>query len=144
MSLLKDGFDLFMAPEAYLNDGKLNCYVILSAVHITTGKHVDYYGKTEAGQGHAELHALSKFLTKIRYNPIEFGNYHLQIYCKDKSCCKYCSAVMGLLGIHPGHDTYKAWESMGVSYAISPFIRKFISQILGVPADRVVNELQQH
>jgi hypothetical protein len=58
-----------------------------------------YDGAT--GQGtHAEMNAIVQFLQAINYNHNNFPNYVLEIECLSKPCCKNCSAVLGLLGVH--------------------------------------------
>jgi hypothetical protein len=147
MSLLDEGFNLFKTQVLDFNDGDPNCSVILSAVDNNTlapddFHQYDYHGNTGNGHGHAELDALYQFLDAIKWNTNTFHNYFLQITCTEKPCCKYCSAVMGHLGVTPGQGTYKTNRSMGVSYTIPPPLRKFISVILNVKMRRVERELQ--
>src|SRR5262245_11359809 len=142
MCLQKKGYDSFKAEENYHSDGGEDCAVILTAIKLKTGEENDYEGKTGRGHGHAEIDALYKFLEKIEWDTKKFLKYSLTITCTDKSCCTYCSAVMGLLGIKAGKKTYKSNKKMGPSYSLPPIIRKFISEVCEVSEHVVEKELQ--
>jgi hypothetical protein len=142
MCLQKKGYDSFEAVEDYHSDGTEGCAVILTAINLETGERSDPEGKTGKGHGHAEIDALYEFLDAIEWDTEKFGKYSLTITCTDKSCCKYCSAVMGLLGIKAGKKTYKSNKKMGVSYSLPPRIREFISEVCKVSERVVEKELQ--
>ena len=72
------------------------------------------YGNS--GAGHAEMNALEEFLKNAcGYNAVTFGNsFPISIFCEEKPCCYYCSAMMGLLGIVPRtSQTRKNKKRMG-------------------------------
>jgi hypothetical protein len=142
MSLLDEGFKLFDAKIRDFGDGREDCSATLSAFYGEAMEQSDYEGTTKGGHGHAELDALYRFLDDIGWDTNAFSNYVLQITCTAKPCCKYCSAVMGLLGISPGHGTYKVNKSMGISYVIPPKIREFIGKFGGYSQSKVEKELQ--
>jgi len=141
-SLLTKGYLLFDTTDSKKNDGKQNCSVELTAL-TENGDILDYHGTTSSQRGHAEIDALCKFLREIGWDPNEYPNYILEIECTSKPCCVYCSAVMGLLSIHPTEGTYKSRRRMGVSYALPPDLRKFISRYLDVDIKKVERELQK-
>jgi hypothetical protein len=93
------------------------------------------YGTT--GSGHAEMNALEAFLKNAcQYNAATFGNsFPISIFCEEKPCCYYCSAMMGLLGISARtSNTRKVGTRMGstqwggLSYTSLDFVAVLINQ----------------
>jgi hypothetical protein len=142
MGLLEKGYLIFMAKVKDFNDGKQDCTATLTAIHAVTKARGDFEGSTKNGHGHAELDAIYQFLKAIRWDLTVYTDYSIQVTCTSKPCCVYCSAVMGLMGIVPGHDTYKINKSMGISYAIPPDIRNFLVKCVPCKLSEVESELQ--
>jgi hypothetical protein len=142
LSLLDQGYSSFHTEEREFGDGRQDCSAKLIVVD-GSGVRSVYDGSTSSQKGHAEIDALCQFLREIGWNTGTYNTYTKKIECTSKPCCKYCAAVMGLLGIIPSDRTYKSRRSMGVSYALPPYLRRFISDKTGALERDVERELQQ-
>jgi len=101
-------------------------------------------GATGHGAGHAEMHALSQFITNICSNKVskfralqdEVENKSgVRVECESKPCCVYCSAILGLLGITPkDKDTKKSPDRMGsTQWGMTSSLRSFVSDVSDYP-----------
>lgn len=124
--LLEVGYALFNAQERTFNDGNEDCKATLYVTDHLTMLQTPYDGAT--GQGtHAEMNAIVQFLQAINYNHNNLPNYALEIECLSKPCCKNCSAVLGLLGVHKHLATYKVNKAMGsTQWCLPPTFRDLL------------------
>lgn len=141
MGIFKDGWDAFVAEVRNFSDGEQRCDAELQATNNATQVTITYYGSTNNGHGHAEIDALYQFLKAIQWDVASFANYTVTIECTAKPCCKYCSSVMGNLGIFAAGETYKSTKSMGISYALPADVRGFLRRYLGVTEKVILEEL---
>ncbi|MHB1056341.1 MAG: hypothetical protein ACYC0F_00480 [Rhodanobacter sp.] len=141
MGIFKDGWDGFIAKEATKGDGSQSCEAEIQATNNTTNVTVTYYGNTKNLHGHAEIDGLYQFMKAIGWNAAVWTQYTVTVTCEAKPCCKYCSAVLGNLGVFATDGTYKSTKSMGVSYALPPDMRAFLSRFLGVTESTITSEL---
>jgi hypothetical protein len=141
MTLWQTGFDQFITDERDFNDGAQLCDAELQATHRTTGVTTTYYGSTKNLHGHAELDGVFQFLTAIGWSQARFEDYDLTIDCPSKPCCRYCSSILGHLGVFAVDGTYKSRKKMGVSYAIPPDLRTFLVRRLNVTENTILQQL---
>ena len=76
-------------------------------------------------------------LVKLEKTFEEYLGKDIRIKCEAKPCCRYCSAVLGLLGIRRwNRHTEKTWKTMGsTQWAITPNMRKFVALYTNVNPD---------
>ena len=124
--VFKDMWDAFVTTESNTGDGSQSCEAEIQATDPATGTTVTYYGSTRNNRGHAEIDALYQCLKASNWSVATFGALQVTVHCTAKPCCKFCSAIMGNLGIGAGAQTYKSKKPMGVSYALPPEVRRFL------------------
>jgi len=141
MPLWQQGWDNFIAEVRDFNSGSQDCTATIQATKNDTDRTVTYTGNSKSNHGHAEIDGLYLFLGDIGWSADAFWNYTLTVECVSKPCCKYCSAVLGLLGVIALDGTYKVNKKMGISYALPPDIRHFIMRLYTVTEQTVLDEL---
>jgi hypothetical protein len=136
-TVVQDGYDRFDANVANFNDGNEDCTALIWYVDTDSRWHY-IAGATGKGAGHAEMHALSQFVTNVCNGSVEtFNEYKsygsILVECEAKPCCRYCSAVLGLLGIGPkDSQTTKSPRRAGsTQWAIVSSLRTFLSDVTG-------------
>jgi tRNA(Arg) A34 adenosine deaminase TadA len=133
------GYDAFAAEKGRVNDGNQDCvaYIAYRDSDIATTKWI--VGSTGKGAGHAEMHALTQFVTNECDGKVskfkEYAKYGIEVMCEAKPCCLYCSAILGMLRIKPwDHCTTKSDKRMGsTQWAINMSLRTFMSEYTGIP-----------
>jgi hypothetical protein len=143
-TVVSTGYGRFAAAEGHSNDGSESCDAMIW--YLNNRGHWKYIaGSTGKGAGHAEMHALSQFVTNICNGDLEVfrsiqafgdGNSGVLVECESKPCCLYCSAMLGLLGIPPKDSkTKKAPQRMGgTQWGMTSSLRTFMSTASGYPA----------
>lgn len=130
---LIEGYEAFLATEKEVEDGKQDCS---ATIHYMSGAEDvgSVSGATGEGNGHAEMSALYWFLSVYcKGNHETFGNALLEVECLAKSCCMRCSAILGLLGVWPRGETYKAPKHMGgTQWGLNEDLAKAIAAKTGV------------
>jgi hypothetical protein len=138
-SVVQRGYDAFAATVGDENDGSEACLAGIAYLPAPDADHVWIVGSTGKGAGHAEMHALAQFVTNICGGRVDkFQDYargDIAIYCEAKPCCRYCSSIMGLLGIRPwSKKTKKSPIRMGgTQWTTSMALRTFLSAFTAVP-----------
>jgi len=121
-------WDAFVATVKDKGDGSQSCEAEIQTTDLA-GTTVTYYGSTANGHGHAEIDALFQCLTNIGWSAGAFANLQVTVSCTAKPCCKFCSAIMGNLGIGALDGTFKSTKSMGISYALPYQVRTFLKNV---------------